>query len=153
MSPPRQSRLAVGQAAGDACATASPSARGSEAPRSRAEANASGPQSARARSSVVSCSWRSNGLNSAPISTSRAPATPCSVAARSPSPATLHGVAGALLAEMGAEFKPFERQLHETTEERALALCGSDAFASARERGASLPLAEGLAVAHASPAA
>ena len=67
--------------------------------------------------------------------------------------ATLHGVAGALLAEMGAEFKPFERQLHETTEERARALCGPDAFASARERGASLPLAEGLAVAHASPAA
>ena len=67
--------------------------------------------------------------------------------------ATLHGVAGALLAEMGAEFKPFERQLHETTEERARALCGPDAFASARERGASLPLAEGLAVAHASPTA
>ena len=67
--------------------------------------------------------------------------------------ATLHGVAGALLAEMGAEFKPFERQLHETTEERARALCGQDAFVSARERGASLPLAEGLAVALASPTA
>jgi predicted ATPase/DNA-binding SARP family transcriptional activator len=65
--------------------------------------------------------------------------------------ATLHGVAGALLAEMGAEFKPFERQLHETTEERARALCGPAVFVSARERGASLPLAEGLAVAHASP--
>jgi predicted ATPase/DNA-binding SARP family transcriptional activator len=61
--------------------------------------------------------------------------------------ATLLGIAGALLAEMGADFKPFERQLHETTESRALELCGSEAFAVARERGAALPLAEGIAFA------
>ncbi|HET9937185.1 MAG TPA: BTAD domain-containing putative transcriptional regulator [Gaiella sp.] len=68
--------------------------------------------------------------------------------------ATLLGVAGALLAEMGAEFKPFERQLHETTEERARALCGPEEYVSARERGAALSLADGLGVAHGgSPAA
>ncbi len=60
---------------------------------------------------------------------------------------TLLGVAGALLAQMGADFKPFERRLHETTEGQAVALCGESGFAAARERGASLPLAAALALA------
>jgi predicted ATPase/DNA-binding SARP family transcriptional activator len=58
---------------------------------------------------------------------------------------TLLGIAGALLARMGAEFKPFERRLHEATEERAVALCGESGFAAARERGASMAPAAGLA--------
>ncbi len=61
--------------------------------------------------------------------------------------ATLLGVAGALLAEMGADFKPFERQLHEATEGAPARCCGPDAYASARERGASLTLDDGLALA------
>jgi predicted ATPase/DNA-binding SARP family transcriptional activator len=61
--------------------------------------------------------------------------------------ATLLGVAGALLGEMGADFKPFERQLHEATESRARELCGAAAYDDAAQRGAALQLAEGIAVA------
>jgi predicted ATPase/DNA-binding SARP family transcriptional activator len=61
--------------------------------------------------------------------------------------ATLLGVAEALLSEMGAELKPFERQLHAATEERAVSLCGVAACGAARETGASLTLADGLALA------
>jgi len=61
---------------------------------------------------------------------------------------TLLGVAGALLAHMGADFKPFERRLHEATEAEATALCGPTVHAAARDRGASLtlPAAVGLAL-------
>ena len=61
--------------------------------------------------------------------------------------ATLLGVAGALLSEMGAQFKPFERQLHSSTERSARMLCGPDAYSSALARGASLTLGHGLALA------
>jgi predicted ATPase/DNA-binding SARP family transcriptional activator len=55
----------------------------------------------------------------------------------------LLGAAGALLAQMGAEFKPFERQLHDATEAKARGLCG-DLFEAAAERGAVLTLEEAL---------
>jgi tetratricopeptide (TPR) repeat protein len=58
--------------------------------------------------------------------------------------ALLLAAAGALLSEMGADFKPFERQLHATTEARALDLCGPEAFAAAAEEGAALSLDEAL---------
>ena len=45
--------------------------------------------------------------------------------------AELLGAADALLTEMGADFKPFERRLHEETVARALDLCGADLFAVA----------------------
>ena len=51
--------------------------------------------------------------------------------------ALLLGAAGALLAEMGADFKPFERQLHDATEDRARA-SAAPAFAAAAEQGAAL---------------
>jgi predicted ATPase/DNA-binding SARP family transcriptional activator len=54
--------------------------------------------------------------------------------------ATLGGAAGALLRTIGADFKPFERRLHESTEARARSLCGASAFEEASSRGASLPL-------------
>ncbi len=59
----------------------------------------------------------------------------------------LLGVAGALLAHMGAEFKPFERRLHEATEAEATALCEPTVHAAARERGASLMLQDAIALA------
>lgn len=58
--------------------------------------------------------------------------------------ALLLGAAGGLLAEMGADFKPFERQLHTTTEARARALCGADAFTEAAQKGAAMSLEEAL---------
>jgi non-specific serine/threonine protein kinase len=58
--------------------------------------------------------------------------------------ALLLGSAGALLEEMGADFKPFERQLHDSTEAAARELCGPDAFADAERHGASLTLDEAL---------
>ena len=61
--------------------------------------------------------------------------------------ALLLGAAGALLREMGADYKPFERQLHDATEERALALCGSESFAAATQQGAALTLDGALEVA------
>ena len=61
--------------------------------------------------------------------------------------ALLLGAAGALLAEMGADFKPFERQLHEATEARARSLCGETAFAAAAEQGAATALDDALELA------
>ncbi len=58
--------------------------------------------------------------------------------------ATLLGAAGALLSQMGADFKPFERQLHETTEQQAETLCGQAGHTAARERGTGMVLAEAV---------
>jgi predicted ATPase/DNA-binding SARP family transcriptional activator len=58
--------------------------------------------------------------------------------------AMLLGAAEALLEEMGAAFKPFERQLHGSTEARARALCGEVSFAEATRRGASMTLDQAL---------
>ena len=54
--------------------------------------------------------------------------------------AVLGGAAAALLRAIGADYKPFERRLHESTEERARLLCGPALFEQATGRGASLPL-------------
>lgn len=61
-----------------------------------------------------------------------------------PDAALLLGSADAMLTEMGADFKPFERQLHASTKARARTLCGADAFAAATAKGASLSLEEAL---------
>jgi hypothetical protein len=45
---------------------------------------------------------------------------------------------------MGADFKPFERQLHEATEARTQELCGPDGYAAGREQGESMTLAAAL---------
>jgi predicted ATPase/DNA-binding SARP family transcriptional activator len=58
--------------------------------------------------------------------------------------ATLLGAAGALLARIGADYKPFERRLHESTESAARAACDPGAFATAIEQGASLSMDEAL---------
>ena len=58
--------------------------------------------------------------------------------------ATLLGAAGALLARIGADYKPFERRLHESTESAARAACDPGAFAKAIEQGASLSMDEAL---------
>jgi predicted ATPase/DNA-binding SARP family transcriptional activator len=58
--------------------------------------------------------------------------------------ALLLGAADALLDEMGAAFKPFERQLHDATEKQARALCGDEIFAEATRRGAGMALSEAL---------
>jgi non-specific serine/threonine protein kinase len=63
----------------------------------------------------------------------------------------LLGAAAALLDEMGAGFKPFERKLHDATEAQARVLCGQEAFADAKRRGSQLPLAEALEHAVAEP--
>ena len=62
--------------------------------------------------------------------------------------AMLLGAARAVLTQMGADFKPFERRLHEATKAEATALCGPTVHAAARDRGASLtlPAAVGLAL-------
>lgn len=60
--------------------------------------------------------------------------------------ATLLGAAGALLARIGADYKPFERRLHESTESVARAACDPAAFDEATERGASIPIDELLDV-------
>ena len=60
--------------------------------------------------------------------------------------ALLLGAASALLAQMGAEFKPFERQLHDATETKAREL-GRDTFEAVAERGAALTLEEALKLA------
>jgi predicted ATPase/DNA-binding SARP family transcriptional activator len=57
------------------------------------------------------------------------------------------GVAGALLERMGADFKPFERQLHGRTSARAEELCGPEQHRAALERGATLALPDALAMA------
>jgi predicted ATPase/DNA-binding SARP family transcriptional activator len=61
--------------------------------------------------------------------------------------ALLLGAAGALLDEMGADFKPFERQLHDATRDEALRLCGERGFAAAVQEGASMSLADAVAAA------
>ncbi len=48
---------------------------------------------------------------------------------------------------MGADFKPFERKLHESTTARARALCGEAEYADALARGAAMPLPEALQLA------
>jgi predicted ATPase/DNA-binding SARP family transcriptional activator len=58
--------------------------------------------------------------------------------------ATLLGAAGALLARIGADHKPFERRLHEATEAAARTACDPGAFAQAIDHGASLTMAEVL---------
>jgi tetratricopeptide (TPR) repeat protein len=61
--------------------------------------------------------------------------------------ALLLGAAQSLLEQMGGDFKPFERRLHETTRDQASALCGADELATLAERGASLGLVEAVELA------
>jgi predicted ATPase len=58
--------------------------------------------------------------------------------------AELLGAAGTLLDQIGADFKPFERQLHTETSSAAARLCGSARYAAAAATGAALPLAQML---------
>jgi predicted ATPase/DNA-binding SARP family transcriptional activator len=58
--------------------------------------------------------------------------------------AVLLGAAGAVLDQMGASFKPFERQLHDATESTARRLCGAARYAAATATGATLELSEAL---------
>jgi non-specific serine/threonine protein kinase len=58
--------------------------------------------------------------------------------------AVLLGAAGALLNEMGADFKPFERQLHESTKHKASRLCGEETFTDAAGRGATTKPADAV---------
>ena len=58
--------------------------------------------------------------------------------------ATLLGAAGALLARIGADHKPFERRLHQSTESAARATCDPGAFEDAMEHGASMSIEEVL---------
>jgi len=67
--------------------------------------------------------------------------------------ATLLGAAGALLARIGADHKPFERRLHESTETAARTFCEPSAFDEAIRRGASMSLGEVLDVAVDAPQA
>ena len=48
---------------------------------------------------------------------------------------------------MGADFKPFERQLHQQTERRVVELLGRETYESARARGGSLSLEDAVGVA------
>lgn len=61
--------------------------------------------------------------------------------------ATLLGAAGAVLARIGADHKPFERRLHESTVSAARAACDPAAFDTAMERGASMSMDEVLELA------
>ena len=61
--------------------------------------------------------------------------------------ATLLGAAGALLDRMGASLKPFERQLHEATEQQAEQLCGHAGYRVVRAEGEALPLAQAIVLA------
>ncbi len=61
--------------------------------------------------------------------------------------AELIGVVTALLEEMSAAFKPFERTLHDEARERARALLGEQEFEAARARGADMTLDEALELA------
>ena len=58
--------------------------------------------------------------------------------------AVLLGAARAVLTQMGADFKPFERHLDELTEERSRRLLGTGAHEAALRRGSSLTLDEAL---------
>jgi predicted ATPase/DNA-binding SARP family transcriptional activator len=61
--------------------------------------------------------------------------------------ATLLGTSGGLLSRMGADFKPFERKLHEATHARAEALCGLEECRETMARGESMTLAATLELA------
>ena len=61
--------------------------------------------------------------------------------------ATLLGTSGGLLRRMGADFKPFERKLHEATHARAEALCGLEECRDTMVRGESMTLAAMLELA------
>jgi non-specific serine/threonine protein kinase len=61
--------------------------------------------------------------------------------------ALLLGAATSVLARMGADFKPFERQLHRDTEGRVVELLGRESYESARVRGGSLSLDDAVGVA------
>jgi predicted ATPase/DNA-binding SARP family transcriptional activator len=61
--------------------------------------------------------------------------------------ALLLGAAGALLDEMGADFKPFERQLHESTREKAASQCGEVAFVEASDRGTATKVGDAIELA------
>jgi predicted ATPase/DNA-binding SARP family transcriptional activator/Tfp pilus assembly protein PilF len=65
--------------------------------------------------------------------------------------ALLLGAAGALLAGIGAEFKPFERALDEHTRAEAARLVGEDAVAAEVAKGASMALVDAIDAALASP--
>ena len=58
--------------------------------------------------------------------------------------AMLLGAARAVLTQMGADFKPFERHLDETTEARSRTLLGSSGHEAALKHGSSMTLAEAL---------
>ena len=61
--------------------------------------------------------------------------------------AVLLGAAGRVLAEMGATFKPFERQLHDETEARVRAMVGVDEAAARRAAGEAMSLDDALRLA------
>jgi predicted ATPase/DNA-binding SARP family transcriptional activator len=63
----------------------------------------------------------------------------------------LQGAAGSLLAEMGADYKPFERALHEETRAVAVLLAGEEAFAQAVREGTQMTLADAVEAALAEP--
>ena len=58
--------------------------------------------------------------------------------------AILLGAARAVLTQMGADFKPFERHLDEVTEERSRTLLGIAGHEAALRRGSSMTLDEAL---------
>jgi hypothetical protein len=58
--------------------------------------------------------------------------------------ATLLGAARAVLTQMGADFKPFERHLDEATEARSRTLLGSSGHEAALRHGSSMTLDEAL---------
>jgi len=68
-------------------------------------------------------------------------------AGRGEDAALLLGAAGSLLEAMEADFKPFERKLHDATEARVQSLCDGEAFNAAASRGAAMPLDEVLSCA------
>jgi predicted ATPase len=61
--------------------------------------------------------------------------------------AILLGAASALLRSMGADFKPFERALHDDTAQQVRELIGEQSYEEARARGAALSLESALEIA------
>ena len=61
--------------------------------------------------------------------------------------ATLLGAATSLLAGMGADFKPFERRLHDETAARVAERLGQEAYDSGLARGRGMPLEEAVELA------
>jgi hypothetical protein len=59
----------------------------------------------------------------------------------------LLGSAANLLDTMGADFKPFERHLHDLTDARARRLCGDEGFEATRLASAALSLDQAVEVA------